>query len=233
MGGGRPRTSTNPTPRRQHAPHQPSPLRPLSVIPAQAGTNAPTQHPSPHSSLHLTRTLPPSPIHPSPLPGGRLGGGWEAANQHQPHATPPARTPPTPRPPSSPRALPVIPAQAGTHAPTPSTPLTPLPNSSLPPSRGEARWGVGGREPAPTPRHAANTHPTNPTPRRQHAPHQPSASVIPAPPHRHPLRPLNRHPLRPPSRHSCAGRNPLRATRPSVALARSCSDPSRQSRRRS
>ena len=33
----------------------------------------------------------------------------------------------------------VIPAQAGTH-PTP----TPFPNSSLPPSRGEVRWGVGG-----------------------------------------------------------------------------------------
>ncbi len=49
----------------------------------------------------------------------------------------------TPAPPT------VIPAQAGTHASThPHIPY-PVPNSSLPPTRGEVRWGVGGSERPP------------------------------------------------------------------------------------
>ena len=41
----------------------------------------------------------------------------------------------------------VIPAQAGTHCAHRHLPSTyPLPDSSLPPFRGEVRWGVGGCE---------------------------------------------------------------------------------------
>ena len=148
----------------------PSFLRPLSVIPAQAGTQALPTPP---------RT--PSPIHPSPLPGGRLGGGCEATNHPTNRATPdrpcstsvtptlsvvPAPLPPSvismpppshlqPSPrhscapsPSFLRPLSVIPAQAGTKLyPHPNTHLHP--NSSLPPFRGEVRWGV--RRPRATP----------------------------------------------------------------------------------
>ncbi len=66
----------------------------------------------------------------------------------------------------------------------PPPPPTSFPNSSLPPLRGEARWGVGGHEPAttaaPSPNRPLNRH------------HEVGASpVIPAPS----------------PRHSCAGRN--------------------------
>ena len=66
-----------------------------------------------------------------------------------------------------------------------------FPNSSLPPSRGEVRWGVG-------------------VPSRRHRPRPaPITHAIPPP---SPLLPL-RYPYSPPSflhplRHSCAGRNP-------------------------
>ena len=60
----------------------------------------------------------------------------------------------------------------------------PLPQFIPPPSRGEVRWGVGGREPPPPALHALITHvaPPPPSPRSLH----------------HPRAPL---------RHSCAGRN--------------------------
>ncbi len=84
-----------------------------------------------------------------------------------------------------PAPLPVIPAQAGTahagttHPHTPTPPRTLFPNSSLPPFRGEARWGVGGNEPRtkprsqhrPSPRHSRHPPTVMPAPR----------SVIPAP----------------------------------------------------
>ncbi len=89
-------------------------------------------------------------------------------------------------------ALPVIPAQAGT------TRLNthPFPNSSLPPSRGEVRWGVGGCERAQRQsvhqhplRHYSSAHPIIPAPfpsflRRQ----EPRASTpTPSPIHPSPL----------------------------------------------
>ena len=53
----------------------------------------------------------------------------------------------------------VIPAQAGTHdhpINDPTTPAPPFPNSSLPPSRGEVRWGVESTEPTTTPEPTTN-----------------------------------------------------------------------------
>ena len=125
-----------------------APLRhtsPLSVIPAQAGTHPP-QHP------------PPPPIHPSPLPGGRLGGGWNAARIRCRCFTP--RSPPTPlsiipRPyPSyhtpirhtTPLSVILRSSPSFLRRQEPPTPTpAPSPNSSLPPLRGEVRWGVGRR----------------------------------------------------------------------------------------
>ncbi len=117
------------------------------------------------------RTPPPKPTHPTPT-----------VNQPRITPTPPPATP-TPPPAAlaqSRSVIPapslVIPAQAGTHP----RDTTPFPNSSLPPSRGEVRWGVGGPERAP-----------------------PSVCTTLSPPHPLP------HPAIPaPSlRHSCAGRN--------------------------
>ncbi len=171
-----------PSPRHPCAPFRhscapfPSFLRPLSVIPAQAGTRTPPPH------FPNAPTNSPKKIHPSPLLGGRLGGGWEAPSVHQPSSV----TPPPPH--CHPTPLPAVPACAGmtgegahrsyappaTPAPPsrhswppspsflrrqePAHPLTPLPqrtkqlpqeNSSLPPFRGEARWGVGSTERLP------------------------------------------------------------------------------------
>ena len=98
-------------------------------------------------------------------------GGWNATSQaHQSftprsiHAAPPPPLLPThavgiplrhscaptviPAPlPSFLRPPTVIPAQAGTTPHPPNTPSSP--NSSLPPGRGEVRWGVGRHEPGP------------------------------------------------------------------------------------
>ncbi len=166
-----------------------------------------------------------SPIHPSPLPGGRLGGGWNAASQHRSRAAPriarAASAPPFPPSlaipppplflslaiPLSPSFLRPLPSflrrqeRALTAGIPPSPRPTLFPNSSLPPSRGEVRWGVERRKPAPQSRHAPiarvafrSTIPA--LPRRS------SPSVVP----------LSRHssfsviPARP-FRHSCVGRN--------------------------
>ena len=93
----------------------------------------------------------------------------------------PAPPPITPAPPS------VIPAQAGT---TTSTP-TPSPNSSLPPSRGEVRWGVG----VPSVRHRSRAPIAHAAPTPSFPP--PSRHSYPSP-FRYSCAPL---------RHSCAGRN--------------------------
>ena len=70
--------------------------------------------------------------------------------------------------------------------------MSPLSNSSLPPFRGEARWGVGGNEPPPPPA---------PRPCRPRRPLRCSCSLI-----RPACAPIRRScPL---IRHSCAGRNP-------------------------
>ncbi len=141
---------------------------PLSVIPAPPPSFLRRQEPT-HPRIHTSPT--PSPIHPSPLPGGRLGGGWKPASVyqrpsgrlHSSRARSHFRRPCAPSVNSSPPrplrhtcaplrhscAPSVIPAQAGTHASThPHIPY-PFPNSSLPPSRGEVRWGVEASEPAP------------------------------------------------------------------------------------
>ena len=98
-----------------------------------------------------------------------MGGGTLRATTAALHApiAHPRPTPPPPRPPTVIPAPPtVIPAQAGTRAPPPSFlrrqepaqagthhhhPTSPIPNSSLPPSRGEVRWGVECCEPPPRP----------------------------------------------------------------------------------
>ena len=94
-----------------------------------------------------------------------MGGGRSRASASRSPTPPIAHAIP---PPSFPRAFFVIPAQAGMtrggrndgkcdHAPAPAHSL-PSPNASLPPSRGEVRWGVGG--PARPP--AALHHPRAP-----------------------------------------------------------------------
>ncbi len=122
-----------------------TPPAPDSVIPAQAGTT-----PFPNSSLPSSRgearwgvggtehTTAPVPVTPTPAPATPAPPTVIPAQA----GTTPAPAPTTPAPPT------VIPAQAGTHPAhaSPPTPPTPFPNSSLPPSRGEARWGVGRTE---------------------------------------------------------------------------------------
>ena len=178
MGGGRPRASTSGR----------------AAARTLRSASTPPSFPRPLPSL-LHRQEPTAPLPPSPRPLPSFLRRQE----------------PTAPLPSFPRPLPVIPAQAGTRAtstvaphpqfipPTPHPPH-PLPNSSLPPSRGEVRWGVGGREPppaaepppAPSGAHPRLRHPCTPLPsflRRQ----EPTACLPSF------LRPL---------RHSCAGRNP-------------------------
>ena len=138
-----------------------------------------------------------------------MGGGTPRA--HTSHAPPrKSPTPPTLRHSRAPlpsflRPLSVIPAQAGT-TPRPIPASPPLfPNSSLPPGRGEVRWGVGRREPPPPALHAPITHPTPlsifpaPSPsflRRQEPPLPPNHATLtpeqecrtmpPSPQHRRP-----------------------------------------------
>ena len=122
-----------------------------------------------------------APIHPSPLPGGRLGGGCDATHRRTNRARPDRLC----------RTSATLPLR---HSCAPS-PMERRPNSSLPPSRGEVRWGVRRHAPAHqsrwtpiTPAAPASSHPLH---------HSCALPVIPAP-----SPPL----LRPP-RHSCAGRN--------------------------
>ncbi len=118
-----------------------------------------TRPPSPPSTLALLARqgwrplaiIPaPEPVIPAPptvIPA-------QAGTTPAPDSVIPAQAGTTPRPPTvTPAPPPVIPAQAGTttHTHPPSHPPTPFPNSSLPPSRGEARWGVGGTEHTTTP----------------------------------------------------------------------------------
>ena len=123
---------------------------PEPVIPAQAGTRPPTATPAP------------PPVTPAP----------DSVIPAQAGTTPTHASPTViPAPPT------VIPAQAGTptHASPHTPPIPPFPNSSLPPSRGEARWGVGGTE------HTTAPSPTT-TPPPPHLTPQPPQPVIPAPP---------------------------------------------------
>ncbi len=181
MGGGSPKPSppTAPTPITQTAPR--------SVVPAPpprhscAGRN-PRRTPIRHSCAGRNprrqerahaRTLPPLPqIHPSPLPGGRLGGGWkpqttaaDRTHPNHPNRTPSVIPAPPPRHSRAPHPS-FLRRQERAH---PRIPHSPFPNSSLPPSRGEVRWGVE------APNHRRRPHP-------------------PQPPKPHPLR-RSRHPL--------------------------------------
>ena len=158
---------------------------PFPVIPAQAGTHA---LPTPPRPLFPNSSLPPS--------RGEVRWGVEGrepAPPTAPHPDHPRRTHAAPMPhqrsPSYPLSLrhsysslpsflppfSVIPAQAGTTHPAPL-----FPNSSLPPSRGEVRWGVEGREPAHQSRPTPITHAALPP--HQRSPSYPLPSVIPAPP---------------------------------------------------
>ncbi len=129
----------------------------LSIIPALfssflrplrhscAGRNPESTHPNTHPS--------------SPIPSrGEVRWGVEGCERLPTallHPIAYASSPSHPRSPSfllSSRhscPLSVIPAQAGTHLAQYSFPA-PFPNSSLPPSRGEVRWGVEGCERLPT-----------------------------------------------------------------------------------
>ena len=89
---------------------------------AQAGTN----HPNAPTNTHQANS--PKKIHPSPLLGGRLGGGWEATSVRGDRARPGRLSRHSPPP------L-VIPAQAGTCAPT----AIPAPPSSVIPAQAGMR----------------------------------------------------------------------------------------------
>ena len=178
--------TTNPTNHPSHTSLAPAPLprtrvptvtpAPPSVIPAQAGTHSPPlRHPCAPPPSFLRRQEPIRPLSVTPAPPSVI----------------PA--------PSS-----VIPAQAGTTQRAPPTnPTHPFPNSSLPPSRGEARWGVESHEPPHQSPHAPIAHTALPTLPRPLSLAPAPPSITPTP-HRHPCAPL---------RHSCAGRN--RAHHPS------------------
>ena len=140
---------------------QPSFLRPIPSFLRRQEPPAPTPTPAPFPN--------------SSLPPSRGEARWGVGRCEQ---APPVAPAPLPVAPALPTVIPapptvipapptVIPAQAGTRAPLPSplrpqpsflrrqeppapTPTpAPFPNSSLPPSRGEVRWGVGRCEQAP------------------------------------------------------------------------------------
>ena len=197
-----PPTATSHPLRHSRTPHSVIPAPP-PVIPAQAGT-----HPPQHPPLFPNSSLPP----------GRGEVRWGVGGNERPPAVVsrpnrplhtlcrpcrptaiPAHPPRHSRTPHSviPAPPPVIPAQAGTHPPQHS-PL--FPNSSLPPKRGEVRWGVGGNKRPPTVVSCPN--------RPLHTPCRPCRpSDIPAHPPRHSCPPPPSFPHAP-FRHSCAGRNP-------------------------
>ena len=126
----------------------------LSIIPVPSPSFLRRQEPtSPNTPFLL-----PSPIHPSPLPGGRLGGGWKVASVCDCSPTPRSPMPHLRRT----RALHhscsllviPVPSPSFLRRQEPTSPQysfpAPFPNSSLPPSRGEVRWGVEGCERLPT-----------------------------------------------------------------------------------
>ena len=199
--------------------HPPSPIHPSKNTHTPHTPPPPPIHPSPLLGGRLgggweatTHHHPPSPTPrapPPPVPSFlRRQEPPRPPPRHScaPRSVIPAqagtRTPPIPsslRPP-----LPVIPAQAGTRTPHPPLsphahphPTTPFPNSSLPPFRGEARWGVGGNDPPPP----TLSHTPRTPPPRSVIPAQAGTRATPSPS-------PSRHSCAPPFRHSCAGRNP-------------------------
>ena len=166
LGGGCEATSVCQPPR-LHLDRLSRPTRAPSVIPAPRSVipAPPYRHSCAGRNPHAPHYPPiPSPIHPSPLSGGRLGGGCEATSvlptnlSYTSIASPvlPAPRSVIPAPlrhscvPLRHSCVPLRHSCAGRNPPTP-TPTHPFPNSSLPPSRGEVRWGVRGNERLPTP----------------------------------------------------------------------------------
>ena len=194
MGGGTPRASTS-----ARAAARTSPER--IPLPPSFLRLPPPSFPRPLPRHSCAGRNPPHPNAPKPLPQensslppSRGEARWGVERRERPPATepPPAlsgahpptvipapltRHPCTPHP-SFLRPLSVIPAQVGTPQP-PAPRIPPLPNSSLPPTRGEARWGVERRERPP-------------------AAEPPPALFGAHPQSRHSCAPI---------RHSCAGRN--------------------------
>ena len=120
---------------------------------ARHGVVARPNHPLNRQRRHTA----PTPLLVSPLKGGRDELGRVSPSPPHPLRRPRTLSVAPAPPPSFPRPLPVIPAQAGTH---PLTNTLPQENSSLPPSRGEVRWGVEARERAQT-GHCPPDHPLN------------------------------------------------------------------------
>ncbi len=168
MGGGRHRASTSARPPTPAPPTRHSRTPHPSVIPAQAGTRAPNPSFLRPKPSFLRRQEPPPPPNPTPpfpnssLPPFRGEARWGVESTEPP----PAPAPPHPHP-SFPRPHPSFLRRQ--EPPRPPTPHPPFPNSSLPPFRGEARWGVESTEPPPAP---APPHPPS---------FPPPSSVIPAP----------------------------------------------------
>ena len=110
-----------------------------SAIPVQAGTRAHAPGAATHTPPFPNSSLPPS--------RGEARWGVGAPSQRQPLSNTPNRLSHHSRTPSChSRALPVIPAPFPSflrRQEPPATHTPPFPNSSLPPSRGEVRWGVG------------------------------------------------------------------------------------------
>ena len=175
MGGERPRASTS----GRAAAH---PLQGTSTLPSPprpplrhscAGRNHPL---SPHTHPPHTRTYT-TPFPNSSLPPlrgeVRWGVGAPSLRQRSSGRPMSTRSPRPTSPPSPLRPSPSFlrrqepPLSPHTHPPHTRTHTTPFPNSSLPPFRGEVRWGVGGperppaaeRQPAPS---KAHPHPRPP-----------------------------------------------------------------------
>ena len=193
MGGGKLRASTS----GRAAARTPQPsVKPTLAIPTPL-----SRHPRAPSPSFLRRQEHTPPIHPSPLthttsfpnsslPPSRGEVRWGVRGHERPPAAERQSAPPSPpsNPPSpSPHPSPVIPraplrhscAGRNPHAPNPTF-LASSPNSSLPPFRGEVRWGVGSPERPP----AAERQPAPPSPPSNPpspSPHPPPATPAPPP----------------------------------------------------
>ncbi len=180
MGGERHRAATTSPTRPDHPRHPIPPSFLRRQEPAQTGTRAGSnpRRQQPTTPQHSF----PSPFSNSSLPPLRGEVRW-GVRGHEPPPPPALHAPithATRHAPSFPRHPPSFLRRQQPTAPQHPFPA-PFPNSSLPPSRGEVRWGVERHEPPPpalhTPITHATRHPRHPraTPRHSCAP-----SVIPA-----------------------------------------------------
>ena len=170
-----------------------------TLIPAPSRHSCAGRNPPAHpNDIH-----PSTPIHPSPLPGGEVRG--VRGNERRTKPAPPS--------------FPPLSRHSCTGRSSHPNNTHPFPNSSLPPSRGEVRWGVRGREPAPpvAPRTIVHVHPSallHPS-RHSCVGRNPRAHSTPSTRHTHaPPRVSHRAPLSQHPPHSLHATTPTRVPPP-------------------